>query len=250
MLIAFKLLMKRLHYILILMLPIVAMLMPQAVSARRLNDKLLNRPYADMRQWHLGFSFGTHVQDLSFTHNGFVTENGETWFMEQDAFSPGFNVTGLFDLRLNDYFSVRFSPGMYFGNKVVRMLDTTNGTTELQNIKTSYVTIPADVKFAGLRYRNARPYITTGAMLAIDVAKKRSDFLQMKATDYYLSVGFGCDFYLQYFKFIPEIKFCFGLSDILKHDRPDLADDPGKLKYTQSLQKVTSQMVVVSFYFE
>lgn len=242
--------MKKLFYIFISIFALVTFAFPQDISARQFNDKLLNRPYADMRQWHLGFSFGTHTQDLSFTHNGFITENGETWFMEQDAFSPGFNVTGLLSFRLNDYFSARFSPGMCFGNKVVRMLDTTSGATERQNIKTSYVIIPVDIKFAGVRYRNARPYITAGAMATFDVAKKRSDLLQLKTTDCYLSVGFGCDFYLPFFKFIPEIKFCFGLSDILKHDRPDLVDDPKKLIYTQSLKKVTSQMVVVSFYFE
>lgn len=242
--------MKYLRVILLAFVAIVASIGTQSISARRLNDKLQNRPYADLRPWHLGFSFGTHTQDLSFSHNGFVTENGETWFMEQPSFSPGFNVTGLFSVRLNDYFSVRLTPGMYFGNKVVKMIDTTNGATEKQNVKTSYVVIPADIKFASLRYRNVRPYVTAGAMAVFDVAKKRSDFIKTKVTDYYLTLGFGCDFYLPFFKFIPEVKFCFGLSDVLEHDRPDLVDDPGKLKYTQSLKKVTSQMVVFSFYFE
>lgn len=221
-----------------------------SADAARLNDKVLNRPYADMRKWHLGFSVGTHTQDLSFSHNGFVTENGETWFMEQPAFSPGFNVTGLAEVRLNNYFSVRFSPGMYFGNKVVKMYDTTNKVEEQQNVKTSYVVLPFDVKFAGQRYRNARPYVVGGAMATFDVAKKRSDFLKLKTTDLYLTLGFGCDFYLPYFKLIPEVKFCFGLTDILEHNRPDLSEEPEKMKYTQSLKKVTSQMVVVSFYFE
>ena len=221
-----------------------------SADAARLNDKVLNRPYADMRKWHLGFSVGTHTQDLSFSHNGFVTENGETWFMEQPAFSPGFNVTGLAELRLNDYFSARFSPGMYFGNKVVKMYDTTNKVEEQQNVKTSYVVLPFDVKFAGQRYRNARPYVVGGAMATFDVAKKRSDFLKLKTTDLYLTLGFGCDFYLPYFKLIPEVNFCFGLTDILEHNRPDLSEEPEKMKYTQSLKKVTSQMVVVSFYFE
>lgn len=221
-----------------------------SADAARLNDKVLNRPYADMRKWHLGFSVGTHTQDLSFSHNGFVTENGETWFVEQPAFSPGFNVTGLAELRLNDYFSARFSPGMYFGNKVVKMYDTTNKVEEQQNVKTSYVVLPFDVKFAGQRYRNARPYVVGGAMATFDVAKKRSDFLKLKTTDLYLTLGFGCDFYLPYFKLIPEVKFCFGLTDILEHNRPDLSEEPEKMKYTQSLKKVTSQMVVVSFYFE
>ena len=82
--------------------------------ARGFNDKLLNRPYADNRAWHLGFSFGVHAQDIAFTHDGFVTPDGRTWFMDQPSLSPGFCVNGLIDLRLNNYFNVRFTPGMYF----------------------------------------------------------------------------------------------------------------------------------------
>ncbi|MDE5930096.1 MAG: PorT family protein, partial [Muribaculaceae bacterium] len=64
------------------------------------------------------------------------------------------------------------------------------------------------------------------------------------------SVGFGCDFYLPYFKLIPEVKFCFGLSDLLVKDRPDLADNPAAMVFTQSLSKVSSKMIVLTFYFE
>ena len=224
--------------------------MAPCVSAQRLNDKLLNRQYADLRPWHLGFSIGLHTEDLRFAHSGFVADNGGTWFMEQPSFSPGFCVNGLFDLRLNTYFSVRFSPGMYFGNRVIKMIDTTNGDTEQQNIKSTFVVLPVDLKFAAQRFRNVRPYVTGGIMPAFDVSKKRSDFLQLNASDFYLTVGLGCDFYLPFFKLIPEVKFCFGLTDVLRHDRPDLVDNPDKFKYTQSLNRATSQMVVFSFYFE
>lgn len=222
---------------------------PEA-SAQYRNDKLANRPYADLRKWHLGFSIGVHAEDMQFTHNGFVTAEGQTWFMEQPDYSPGFCVNGLFDLRLNDYFSLRFSPGMYFGNRNIKMVDTTNGGVEKQNIKSTFVVLPFDLKFAASRYRNSRPYVTAGVMPAFDVAKKRSDFLKLSSSDFYLTAGFGCDFYLPFFKFIPEIKFCFGLRDMLIHDRPDLADDPDKFKFTQSLSKATSRMIVFTFYFE
>lgn len=222
---------------------------PQAKS-QQLNDKLMNRPYADMRRWHLGFSVGLHTQDLRFTHNGFVTDNGETWFMDQPSFSPGFCVNGLIDFRLNDYFSLRLSPGMYFGNREIKMIDTTNGGTTKQNLRSVYIVAPVDLKFAAQRFRNARPYLTAGVMPAFDVAKKRSDYLKLKTTDCFLTVGFGCDFYLPYFKLNPEIKFCFGLSDVIQHKRPDLVDDPDRMKITQSLSKATSQMVVLTFYFE
>lgn len=228
----------------------VAVAFSAGAGAQRLNDKLMNRPYADLRKWHLGFSVGVHTQDLKFTHNGFVTEDGQTWFMDQPGFSPGFCVNGLIDFRLSTYFSVRFTPGMYFGNRDIKMIDTTNGTKESQNIKSAYVVMPIDLKFAAQRFRNVRPYMVGGVMPAFDVSKKRSDFLKLKTTDFYLSVGFGCDFYLPYFKLNPEIKFCFGLTDVIQHKRPDLADEPDRLKITQSLSKATSQMVVLTFYFE
>lgn len=241
--------MKRAKYIFLCILGLAGAL---SASAQNFNDKLMNRPYADLRRWHLGFSVSLHTEDLRFSHNGFVTEEGETWFMEQPAFSPGFCVNGLFDLRLNDYFSLRFTPGMYFGNREITMVNTSDAETPRlrQNIKSAFVVLPIDLKFNALRYRNSRPYLLAGVMPAFDVAKKRSDFLKLKSSDLYLEVGFGCDLYLPYFKFVPEIKFCFGLSDVIQHDRPDLTDDPGTLKITQSLRRATSQMVVLTFYFE
>ncbi len=222
-----------------------------SVTAQQRNDKLLNRVYADLRPWHLGFSVGMNTLDLNFTHNGYVTDNGETWFMEQTSFSPGFCVNGLIDFRLSTYFSVRFTPGMYFGNRIIKMRDTTNDTWEKENLKTNFIVLPLDLKFSALRYHNCRPYMVGGAMLALDVSKRRTqDLLQLKSTDMMLTVGFGCDFYMPYFKFCPEIKFCFGLKDVLRHDRPDLDDDPERYKFTKSLAKATTQMVVLSFYFE
>ena len=218
--------------------------------AERLNDKVLNRPYSDTRRWHLGFSVGLNTMDFSFHHNGFVTEQGQTWFMEQPSFSPGFCVNGLFSVRLNNYFSVRVTPGMYFGNRVVRFLDTTGGQEEKQDIKSAYLVLPVDLKFSSQRMRNIRPYMVAGVMPAFDVMKKKTDFLRTNSTDFMLSVGFGCDLYLPYFKLIPELKFCFGLSDALNHDRPDLVDDPLRAGVSSSVKKATTKMVVLSFYFE
>jgi hypothetical protein len=240
--------MKRFTIIILSLLAIVA---ATPASARRLNDKVDNLPYADMRRWHLGFSIGGHVDDLRFAHNGCISDEGEQWRMDQPSYSPGFSVTGLVDFRLNNMFSLRFSPGMMFGSRDIRFHDANGvGADERQNIKSTYVVLPVDLKFASMRTRNARPYVLTGVMPLFDVSKKRSDILKLDASDFYLSVGFGCDFYLPYFKLIPEVKFCFGLADILTHDRPDLVDDPTRIKYTNSLSKATSKMIVFSFYFE
>lgn len=214
------------------------------------NDKVLNRPYSDLRPWHLGFSVGMHMQNLGFTHNGYITPEGEQWFVEQPSYSPGFCVNGLIDLRLNNYFNLRFSPGLYFGSRDLRFRDAVSGKEERQNLKSTIIVAPVDLKFSAVRYHNLRPYMLAGVMGAIDVSKKSRDFIKLNSTDLYLTVGFGCDFYLPFFKLIPELKFCFGLTDVLKHDRPDLEDDPDRLKYTMSVSKAKSQMVVLTFYFE
>ena len=224
-----------------------------ARGANRLNDKLLNRPYTDQRLFHLGFSVGMNTLGMSFHHNGFVTDGGQTWFMSQPSYSPGFCVNGLMSLRLNNYFSLRVAPGVWFGNRVVKFLDT-SATAEpaeySQDIKSAYVVVPVDIKFAAQRMRNLRPYIVGGIMPAFDVAKKRTDILKTKSSEFFIAAGFGCDFYLPYFKFIPEVKFCFGLSDALQHKRPDLAEDPVKQDISGSVKRATTKMIVFTFYFE
>lgn len=230
------------------LLAVLSLVAIPAVAQR--NDKIYNRPYADQKRWHLGFSVGMHFQDLKFTHNGFITDDGKQWGMEVPELSPGFCVNVLADLRLHKYFNLRFSPGMYFGGKNVQMYDTATGASERQSLKTAYIVAPIDLKISGERFRNSRPYVTVGAMGSFDVGKKRSDFLKFKPLDAFLTVGLGCDFYLPFFKLNPEIKFCFGLTNILQKKRPDLVDNPSAMEMTKSLDKVKSNMVVLTFYFE
>lgn len=243
--------MKQVKHILSMLLSLIAIIScSQQVNGQQLNDKLLNRPYADLRRWHLGFSVGLHTQDIRFTHNGYITPEGESWFMELPSFQPGFNVSGLFDMRLSDHFNLRFSPGLYFGNRNIVFKEANTGDEVKQNLKSTYLMFPLDIKFSALRYSNLRPYVTAGIMPALNLTRKSGEYIKLKSSDFYLTCGFGCDLYLPYFKLIPEVKFCFGLIDVVDHKRPDLTDDPAKQKFTQSLKKAVSSMVVFSFYFE
>lgn len=216
----------------------------------KFNDKILNRPYADQKRWHLGFSVGFSMQDLVFTNNGQPTADGNEWYASVPSWGPGIDVTVLADLRLAEHFNLRFWPGMSFGSKTVEFMSPTSEERLRQDVKSVYVLLPLDLKISGNRYYNSRPYVTVGAMGAFDVGKKRNDYLKFKTSDAYLTVGLGCDFYLPYFKLNPEVKFCFGLSDILQHKRPDLEDDRLTLRATQAIDKVQSRMVMITFFFE
>ena len=228
------------------------------VCVAQTNDKILNRQYADQKKIHFGFSVGTNFQDIGIVNNGFVTDDGETWFADVPQHSPGFCVNVLADLRLAKHFNLRFSPGMYFGNKVVKFINTSASDEQTdpmrrnqsQNIKSTYVVLPVDLKISANRYHNIRPYFTGGVMGVFDVAKDRSEQLRLGNADAMLTVGMGCDIYLPFFKLCPELKFCFGLKNMLKKERPDLEENPEMMRFTQSVDKVTNNMVVLTFYFE
>ena len=59
----------------------------------------------------------------------------------------------------------------------------------------------------------------------------------------------GCDIYLPFFKLIPELRFSFGLRDIIVHDRKDLID-ASLLKFTKGIDRGRANMVSLAFYFE
>lgn len=219
-------------------------------NGKTLNDHIMNRPYADLKAWHLGFSVGMQFQDLRFTQSGITAFDGTKWYVEQPSVSPGFCVNALVDLRLNRFFNFRFNPGLYFGSKSIEMMEAETHESFRQTIKSTYLVFPLDLKFSAIRYKNSRPYISAGVMPAIDITSKKADPIRLKPADVYLTFGIGCDFYLPYFKLIPEIKFCFGLMDVLKHDRPDLIDDPVSYRYTEAIKRAASSMVVITFYFE
>lgn len=220
------------------------------VMSQRRNEGLLNRPYADLKTIHFGFSVGLHLQDLNISNSGYVTPEGDAWFAEVPAYSPGFCVNVLADLRISNHFNLRCSPGMYFGNKRVHYLNHATGESNTQDIKSNYIIVPIDLKYSAMRYKNIRPYLVGGVMGVLDVSKKRPEQLKLKDMDAMLTIGMGCDLYLPFFKLCPELKFCFGLRNLLDSERPDLQENPEMMKYTQSVSGIKSNMIVLTFYFE
>ena len=193
------------------------------------------------------------MQDLEFTNNGYLhtLEDGtqESWFTDVAAYSPGFSVGVLGELYLTEYLALRFIPTMHFGDKQVRFREQIGGGVVMQTIKSTYLAVPVDVKYAAQRFNNYRPYVVAGLAPMFDLTVKKQKELLTQRFDLALQLGFGCDFYLPFFKLIPELKFCFGLTDLLVKDRSDLIDR-NLLKYTQSLDGASSRMVVLTLYFE
>ena len=235
--------MKKILSIILLLL----LVAPMAATAQE--RKVQNRPYIDFRRLHYGFFFGFHSQDMELANNGFITENGEQWYADVAAYNPGFSVGVLADLRLNTYLAVRLLPTLHFGEKQVVFRELNSGNRERQQIKSTYISLPLDIKFSAQRFNNYRPYIIAGASPMLDLTVKKQRQLLLKKFDFMLEFGMGCDFYLPFFKFNPELKFCFSLLDVLEKNRSDLLDENYK-KFTDSVNKAVAKMIVLSFYFE
>lgn len=173
-----------------------------------------------------------------------------------DNWNPGFSVGVLADLRINRHFSLRVLPTMHFGQKhlVFRNLNELNEygqpTFETQDLKNTYISVPVDLKFAAERFNNYRPYVVAGVNPMLNLSGKDQDYVQLKGHDLMLEVGLGCDFYLPFFKLIPELKFCYGLTNALDKNHIDELRDVNKLPYARSISDVRTKMIVLTFYFE
>ena len=229
---------------------IAALLLLFTLGLAAQEQKVQNRPYIDQRRFHYGFLFGTHMQDLELRNNGFIDPaTGQQWYAEVDNYSLGFSVGVLGDWRLNKYLSLRLSPTIHFGQKHMVYHEQSSGSDSTQVIKSTYISVPIDLKVSAPRYNNFRPYVMCGLNPMFDLTTRKHDAILLKPFDVYLEFGLGCDLYLPFFKLIPELKFCFGLLDILQKDRSDLIDSD-LVKFTNSIDRAQSRMIVLTFHFE
>lgn len=244
----------------LLILLSIAMLTLSATAQER---KPQNKPYIDLRPLHFGISVGFHMQDIELQNVGpqqIILSDGttttETVVCDQDNWNPGFSVGVLADQRLSEHFSLRLSPTMHFGAKhlVFRHLNRTDADGRIiemsQDMKNTYLAFPIDLKFAAERFNNHRPYLTAGINPMINLTSKSQDYIQLKRYDTMVEVGLGCDFYLPFFKLIPELKFSYSLVNAIDSKHADELTDQNQRIYTNSVSAGHAKMITLTFYFE
>lgn len=240
----------------------VILLVAIGLTAAAQKRKVQNKPYIDLRPFHFGISMGLNLQDAEMSNVGpQLLEDGtmRTITCDVDNWNPGFSVGVLGDFRLSDNFNVRVSPTMHFGSKhlVFRDFNDLNDAGQpretTQDLKNSYLAIPLDLKFSAPRFNNYRPYVVAGFSPMINLAGKDQDYVRLKRFDAMVNVGLGCDFYLPYFKLIPELKFCYGLTNALDKDHVNELIDVNKRVYANSINGVDgvcTKMFLFTLYFE
>lgn len=221
-----------------------------SLSAMAQQRKVQNKPFIDERKWHYGFNVGVHDQWLNLYNNGYTDPTtGDQWMAKNDQIGAGFTVGVLGELKLRRHLALRFNPTLHFGSKNIMFVNQRTGLHETQDMRSTYVGVPIDLKISAPRYNNFRPYFLTGVAPMADVTVGKHDLLRAKPMNLFLEFGMGVDLYMPFFKLIPELKFCLGLGNILDKKRSDISD-PAQTIYTQSIDRASVGMVVISFYFE
>jgi hypothetical protein len=175
---------------------------------------------------------------------------------------PGFQVSIVSDLRLNENWNLRFLPGISFGSREIYFYEfDDNVPGEKVNLPDadnpvalgpSFLDFPLHFKYRSARVNNYRPYLVGGANFRYDMSAKKEydseskEYLKFKPADFYLEFGFGVDTYLKYFKFAPEIKLAVGLRNIID----DSGGRPPHFQFVESIERVTSYIVMLNFHFE
>lgn len=225
----------------------------------------------DDKKLHFGFTLGINMVDLSFVHYNQIMDNPKYSYetIPDVKFSPtdsiradisklktGFTVGIVTNLRLSESFDLRFLPGISFCERrlvynipvFLRSNDASSATiSDSYSIKSTFLDFPLLIKYKAKRMNNQRPYLIAGGAYRIDISKTgKKDLVRLKPFSKSLEAGVGWDTYLQFFRLSTELKFSFGLDNVL--DTPP-AGDQYKV-YSSAFSRLSTNMFILSFHFE
>ena len=207
----------------------------------------MNDPGYDYKRLHFGFTVGINTMDMGLKRN-----LQDSLWADISRLEPGFQVSIVSDLRINNDLTLRFLPGIAFGQRNLSYFNyrTKLLTKELQ-IASSYLDFPLHLKYRAKRLNNYRPYLIGGVNYRFDMAARKEyseedDILvRFNPSDIYIEAGFGIDFYLPFFKFAPEIKVGMGMLNLRVDNPSNFAP-----QYVRSTDVLKSYVVMLNFHFE
>jgi hypothetical protein len=213
-------------------------------------QKPKNESWYDDKLLHFGFSLGFNTMDFNITPT-MAYHDSTGLYPHVSKLNPGINIQIVTDLRLSPHADLRFLPGVSFGQRVVMFYKNKVVYNDQQRLESSFLEFPLLLKYKGNRLNNVRPYIIGGLNYRYDLAGKKSFdaekpiYIRLKRSDLYYELGAGFDFYLTYFKLSVEAKMSNGLANVIVNDAY-----PGHAEFKNAIDKMKSQIWVLSFHFE
>lgn len=201
----------------------------------------------DKQKLHFGYYLGINQYNFKIDYK----QNPEysTQMIEQ----LGLNIGLVGDLRISEYLNLRFEPGLHTNKGSIKFNERSNFTKEsdtLRSVKSTYVHLPILLKFSSKRIDNFRPYLLGGISSSFNLSSNqnspednKNDVFRLKTFNFYYELGFGIDFYFQYFKFSPSIRGLFSLKNEL------VPDNDINSPWTGNLDRLRTRGIFINFTF-
>jgi hypothetical protein len=161
---------------------------------------------------------------------------------------PGFNLGIVTNLKIGDYFDIRFLPTLSFAERNINYAATKDYRRPFaRRVESVFVEMPFHVRYKSEPFKDMRVFVLGGVKYSFDVAsdsrsRQAEDLVKIAPNDFAFELGAGMQFFLPYFIFSPEIKYSHGLNNIL------IFDD--NLEESSVIEKILSRTLTISFHFE
>ncbi len=200
------------------------------------------------RKIHFGFLIGVNQLKSNLSvNNSIFTE--DTIYSLNIKSSPGFNLGIITDVHLGENWDIRtLFPSLIFGQRDFEyLIQSEDGIfIDKRLSESTYLALPVEFKYKAERYGNWRPYLTGGGFIAYDMVSQKNTqediaVVRLQKMDYGYTLGFGFEFFLEYFKFSPQFKWDKGIRNmIIKDNTP----------FTDIINNVRSSTFTISLTFE
>ena len=213
-------------------------------------EKIKNLENFDKKTLTWGFFLGLNQYDYQFKYE----EDLKDILVETSA---GFSVGLISDLRINDYLNLRFEPGLFITQRNLQYDESYfngmdfNDSDLLREVRSTYVHFPLLLKVSTKRLNNFKPFIVGGLSTSINLSSNennpddnRAGEFRSKRNVLFYEVGFGVDFYLEWFKFTPSIRGIFAITDEIVPDA-----DPNS-PWTGNIDAMRTRGVFLNFTFQ
>lgn len=211
--------------------------------------KVQNIPKYDKQRIHFGFALGFTSPDFRLNPDQNFRTMDSVYNVESEA-QLGFLLGIVSNVRITDYFDVRFVPMLTFAqrNLLYTMRGGNNpGAPTIKKVESTFLDFPLMVKYKSARVNNYRIYVLAGGKYSVDLVSQADvedsdkEPVRLQPYDYGYEIGCGIDFYLMYFKFAIEIKMYNGINNLLVKD---------DLIYSRALESLNSKIFYISLLFE
>jgi len=212
-----------------------------SIYSQRNNTKISNLQNFDQKKIHFGYYIG--LNNYNYKLDYLNNPNSNERINIENSF--GFSVGLIGDLKLRKNLNLRFEPGLK-----TNKLNVLYPNNEEREIKSTYIQLPLLLKYSAKRYNNIRPYVLGGLSTSFNLSSNQnnpqdntSNVFRVKTNTFYYELGFGIDFYLQYFKFSPSIRGVFSLKNEL------IPDNTSTSIYTGNIDKMSARAIFINFSF-